>query len=748
MNIAVILAVFIAGLSGIIAQILLLRELLVCFLGNELTLGIILSNWLIAEALGVFAFGKLIDRAKNKVDIFIYLLISFSLFLPVCVYLSRIFKPLIGISPGETIGIAAIFFSSFIIIFAPAFFHAALFSCGCKLISEDSKKTVFLIGNLYSVELLGTIIGGVFSSYVLLLYLNSFQVVFIVSAANLILCLIFLKYSANKILKYIIIGVVGGFIYLAASGSLGSLHKISIERQFSPNKVLDYRNSVYGNIAVTNKEGQNTFFYNGIPLITTPFSDITFVEEFGNFPLFFHEDPREILVLGSGMGGLIAEILKHPVKKIDYVELDPLIIKMLKKFPSDITKKEFSDQRVHISNTDSRFFIRRAADKYDVVLIGFTAPWDLSINRLFTSEFFSLVKARLSDKGIIAFCLPGSLSYISKELKNLNACIFNALKINYAYTRIIPGDYNMFLSSNNPEIMAVNPDLIAERITRLGIKTNSLVPAYLNYRFDKKSVVWFEQSMAQAGAHINQDMKPYAVFQMLVLWNKQFSSSIARILRALSDFNLRGSFLWVFILTALFFAIFKLSRNIKKFSIAYCIATTGFFSMLLNLVLIFSFQVFYGYIYHMIGVLTSVLMAGVCLGSFFMARYANQNRNDLRLFIQLECSIIIFTLFSALILIWMPGCTRGYPYFIFLILFFISGLFVGLEFPLANKIYLKNNQHVGGAVGTLYFADLLGGCIAGVIGGILLLPVLGLFNACVVIILFKLSSLVLLLCAG
>jgi spermidine synthase len=42
------------GMSSIVAQIVLMRELLVCFYGNELTLGIILSNWLALQAFGSF----------------------------------------------------------------------------------------------------------------------------------------------------------------------------------------------------------------------------------------------------------------------------------------------------------------------------------------------------------------------------------------------------------------------------------------------------------------------------------------------------------------------------------------------------------------------------------------------------------------------------------------------------------------------------------------------------------------------
>ncbi|MBP1721117.1 MAG: Spermine synthase, partial [Deltaproteobacteria bacterium] len=47
-------SLIVMGLSGIIGQIVLLRELLLSFYGNEITLGIILANWLIIEAAGSF----------------------------------------------------------------------------------------------------------------------------------------------------------------------------------------------------------------------------------------------------------------------------------------------------------------------------------------------------------------------------------------------------------------------------------------------------------------------------------------------------------------------------------------------------------------------------------------------------------------------------------------------------------------------------------------------------------------------
>jgi len=51
-------AILAKGFSGLVAQILLLRELLIVFSGNELSIGIILANWLILGAIGSYLVGR------------------------------------------------------------------------------------------------------------------------------------------------------------------------------------------------------------------------------------------------------------------------------------------------------------------------------------------------------------------------------------------------------------------------------------------------------------------------------------------------------------------------------------------------------------------------------------------------------------------------------------------------------------------------------------------------------------------
>lgn len=739
-----ILSIVIIGASGLIAQALLLRELLINFYGNELTLGIILSNWVISEGIGALVIGKFIDRIKNKINIFVILQLAFSITLIFSLYFSRVFKGIIGIPFGEAIGLSTIFFASFLILLPVSFCHGALFSSTCKLYSLYSKKPEISIAKVYAWETIGTLIGGIAFTYLFIPALNSFQAVFILAALNTIICLFFLK-DTSKILKYISLFFVILISCLYLKGAPNYLQNLSINKQWQKQQVLDYKNSIYGNIAVTKEKEQTTFYYNGIPVVTVPYPNITFVEEFANLPMLFHHSPKDILIINAGAGGVINEILKYPARKIDYAEIDPLIITMLKEYPSEITQKELADKRVNIINIDGRAFIKNTINRYDIILIGLPGPSDIAANRFFTEEFFSLAKNRLNSKGILIFCLPGSLTYLSMELKNLNKSIYNGLKNSYKYTRIIPGDYNMYLASQDKDILETTSGTITQKINQLGIKTRILTPAYIDYRLNKQQEEWLNKSFHDSAVKTNQDFMPSAVFEMLLFWNNQFSPSLTKIISSFKNLKMIIVFISLIAFPLFLFLIFYRSGRLKRLSFAYILATSGFFLMLVNLILLFSFQAFYGYLYHKIGLFISILMAGIAIGSISISKILKKDKNNLHLLLKIEFLILSF---SCLLAFWINNSALiphyYYSFITFMALFLFTGILGGMEFSLVSKIYLTEKKQMAETAGLVYFSDLFGGWLAGITGSIILLPTIGFFNTCLVIITVKTGSFLLL----
>jgi spermidine synthase len=392
--------------------------------------------------------------------------------------------------------------------------------------------------------------------------------------------------------------------------------------------------------------------------------------------------------------------------------------------------------------------MNRAHNQFDMIFIGISSPQDLRMNRLFSSEFFFIAKQKMRPGGMIVLTLPGSLTYISPELRDLNDCIWGTLKGVYRYLRIIPGDTNLYLASDSVLLERVNNEEIIRRLEERKIKTSLFTRTYIEYRLHERWLKWFDQSMGGRPTSINSDFRPLGVFYSLSHWNALFSPYLAGVFKWFAGMNIAVGVVVVAIFTFLIGAFFLKWPSTSGYSPPYAILTTGFSAMIFDLAIIFTFQTLYGYLYHQIGLLVAVFMVGVALSSHIMNRRIDRIREKPLMFLFLEGGIILFSLLLPFVFL-IPSHhlekTAVYLllYGIFFMMSFLAGASIGLQFPLASKIYLSlptRGASVTRTAAVLYGADLLGGFFGGLFGGVLLLPILGLKETSFMIAIIKISS--------
>jgi spermidine synthase len=267
---------------------------------------------------------------------------------------------------------------------------------------------------------------------------------------------------------------------------------------------------------------------------------------------------------------------------------------------------------------------------------------------------------------------------------------------------------------------------------------------YLESRINQQWTEWFNNASLNATAKKNLDFAPLALFQALLIWNRQFSPWGSQVFDKLADFDLYKAGTAVLAV----FLIFLISGLIRKnkshnLSLVYCLGSSGFWAMMVNLEMVFAFQVSFGYIYKIIGLLIAVFMAGIALASALTGKSWRRENSPRKYLLSIEAAMVIFTLFLSWVI------TRGIAYSfgglaIFIFLFFVSGYFLGSEFALCSKMYRQDRSSSGNTAGILYSADLLGGCLAGFLGGIWLLPILGIYACGLLLTLLKITSLALL----
>ena len=738
------------GFSGLVAEILLLKEFLIVFSGNEFSIGIILANWLILEAFGSFFLGRKAEKSKNTLETFSWITLLFSISLPIALFLIRILKRTIGISVGESIGFFPMFYSSFLILLPVSILHGALFTFSCHIYSMFSAQDASSAGRVYAYETVGTVIGGIACTYLLVPYLDTFQAISGLAVLNSVVCLALLApYWKTGLYQKTILTILGAFtlLFLVLTSQAHKLHHYSIKTQWKNHNVVHYQNSQYGNICVIENEGQYIFFQDGIPDIITPVPDIPLVEQFAHLPLLAHPEPRKLLILSGGAGGVINEALRHPsIEAIEYAELDPLLIDLFRKFPTPLTESELNDRRVRIRNIDGRLLLKTTQSRYDVILLGITEPSNLQANRFFTKEFFSLARERLNERGILVLGLPGSLTYLNEEMVNLNSCIFHTLKSVFPHIRAIPGDgINLLLTSDSQEISMLDRTQIVERLNQRNIQVEVMIPWYIEQKLHHGWQDWFSNLIEGSSQKVNSDFNPIAVFYSVSHWNALFAPSLRWLFRQFESITL-GTIVLSFVLFLLLYWIVQSQK--KRFfraGIPFSIFTTGFAGMIFSLMLIFTFQSIYGYLFSWIGLLVASFMAGAACGAMLMAIALDRISNCFGLFTKIELAIVGFAIGCPLI-VFGANAYLGSPdtlfFFrlLFLVISVISGFLIGSQFPLANKLYLGNSSSLTKTAGLLYASDLLGGWLGGIIGAVVLLPILGLVGTCITVGLLKLTS--------
>ncbi|MDD5292153.1 MAG: hypothetical protein PHY46_03095, partial [Candidatus Omnitrophica bacterium] len=639
-------ALLLMGFTSLVVQVLLIREFLICFYGNELTIGLILGNWIILEALGSGLASRFSRTNKKPLLYYCLLQCLIALYFPCAIYLIRSLKSFLPLSAGEAVGIIPVFISSFLVLAPLSMFDGAQFPIGCRLWKDYSNKDIESVGRVYIFEAIGFIIAGPIFTYIFITKTGSFQIAFIIGLLNLASAIMLLQKQPGFILKKLLTFLITALLCIEALSLCvfsGKLDSLSLKKQWKGYGLIDYKNSIYGNIAVTKEKEQYTFFSDGIPIITAPVPDIASTEEFVHFAMLSHSSPKDILILGGGAGGAIFEILKYPINHIDYAELDPLLIRMLKKYPTSLTQQELGDKRLFVKISDAALYVKNTRQLYDIVFIKLPLPTTLQINRFYTKEFFVSAKNILRDGGIMVFDLAGSLSYLNTELQKINLSILNTLKDVFTFVKIIPGDSNIYLASQND--FNVDASLFTQRLKERNIATRLLTPFHIQDRLDKRWLNWFNDTISKTkNIKHNSSFLPIGLFYSLSYWDVLFSPRMSGFFRAIEKINFN---LLILLVAAIGFLLIFMSRLIprfKKISIPYAVLTTGLLGMAYELLIIFLYQSFYGYVYHHIALLITSFMLGLTLGGWLMTRGISSLKNAKLNFIIFEIGLIIFSL--------------------------------------------------------------------------------------------------------
>jgi spermidine synthase len=676
------------GISSVVTQLLVIREFLTQFQGNEFVIALILFNWLILGGMGTL-LARWVTRHLWKAAVNGLGWLSFVLAgLPaVQILIIRRFRDVFFIH-GSSVG--------FYPTLAFTFFTIAPY---CLVLGFVLPYSLFVIRSqnpdypgtrIYIMDNIGDVCGGALFSFALVFLVTPLQAVVLANLPLVLSTFLLFKASSRQ----------GPAVYLGTGITAAILAVGIVLEPASLNpwegKGVFYKESRYGRIQIQQDQDQMTLFVSGNPLYGS--QNLSMAEETIHYPLAQLHQANNILLI-SAQGGMMAELEKYKPVSVDYVELDPQVANvqfrfgLIKKIPG-----------LNIIHQDGRAYLTGSDKIYDAIIVNLSEPDTFQLNRFFTDRFFSLAKSHLAEHGVLSFAMNGYENYLAEPQRRKLSSLYNTVSDYFDNVLLLPGQKIFFLCGSQP-LRTDIPELLAQK----NIHTRYIRGYYYGNLTPER--IRRLNALMDPTAPKNKDYFPQLMRLMFTQWFAKFSDSPTGFIVVLAILSL----IYITRITAEEFVLFS----------------TGFTVMGNEILVIFAFQIFFGYIYLQIGMIVTVFLAGLLPGAWFGDRLGYKSKQTLAL-----ADGLLIALTGLLIIVIKQG---GYhlPVAFFLVFGFLISLICGFQFPVA--LYLRGSD--APAVTRAFSADLMGAACGTLLTNVLLIPYCGIIWAAAGLMGIKLCSL-------
>jgi spermidine synthase len=238
----------------------------------------------------------------------------------------------------------------------------------------------------YLLEAAGSGLGGVLTSVLLLRFFGSLQIALMVALLNAVVATsLLLGLNRRKAAAVALAGVILAVPLLTYVAP--SLDRSARQRQWKGFRVLESRDTIYGNLTVVETGALRSIYDNGVILASMP--DEASAEEAVHYALLEHPAPARVLLIGGAANGSIVQALEHPtLRRLDYVELDPAVVEIFRGIAPAESVRALSDARVRVHYADGRLWLRSTTETFDAIVLDLPNPQTAQLNRFYTEEFF------------------------------------------------------------------------------------------------------------------------------------------------------------------------------------------------------------------------------------------------------------------------------------------------------------------------------------------------------------------------
>jgi len=200
-------------------------------------------------------------------------------------------------------------------------------------------------------------------------------------------------------------------------------------------KVIHHEKSKYQDVLIFESTDYGMVLVLDNVIQCTERDEFSYQEMITHLAMNSHPNPRNVLVIGGGDGGVLREVVKHKsVKEAILCDIDEAVIRLSKQYlPKMAVGFEAANASTYVG--DGFEFLKNHKNAFDVIITDSSDP-DGPAESLFQKPYFELLHAALRDDGVITTQAENQWLHMSliKDLKKSCKEVFPVAE--YAYTTI------------------------------------------------------------------------------------------------------------------------------------------------------------------------------------------------------------------------------------------------------------------------------------------------------------------------
>jgi spermidine synthase len=220
---------------------------------------------------------------------------------------------------------------------------------------------------------------------------------------------------------------------------------LDLETLLKAGTLLYYREGASATVSVKRLTGTTTLAVDGKTDASNR-GDMLTQKLAAHLPLLLHENPREVAIVGFGSGVTVGAALRHPVARVDVVEISREVIEASRFFAAE-NHDALSDPRMRLIIGDGRSHLLLSQHKYDVIISEPSNPWIAGVSALFTREFFLAARERLAPGGLICQW-ANAYSISDRDLRSIVATFLSVFPDGTAW--LMGADDVLLVASSSP----------------------------------------------------------------------------------------------------------------------------------------------------------------------------------------------------------------------------------------------------------------------------------------------------------